>query len=154
MNQLGNTESVTDTRRTKLRSWISTHCQGLQSEFLVSCARNGYELSQSELSGLLRQKSFGEKKARAIEKGAGMPINYLDTPEVAGPLTLELREPSPAPYLAWPFKKIRPAQYELLDEDQRADIEKYVLLQIKSREPPTKEKHTVPASKSAKVHAA
>ena len=152
-------DAITDTRRVKLRNWIDLHCNGTQSEFLTSCARNGYELSQSELSGLLRKKSFGEKKARAIEIGAGMPLRYLDTPNgytttppVSAPPAV--REPTPASRWMWPFKKIRPEQYELLDDEQRLDIEKYVLLQVKSREPPSKEKHESPASKPAKVQSA
>lgn len=150
---------TTATRRAKLRTWIDLHCHGTQSEFLTSCARNGYELSQSELSGLLRQKSFGEKKARAIEKGAGMPPRYLDTPEgfvpaPAEPAKVEVRESTPASRWQWPFKKVRPEQYELLDEEQRMDIEKYVMLQVKSREPPNAEKHESPAPKPAKVQSA
>lgn len=151
-------DPTTDTRRAKLRIWINLHCNGTQSEFLTSCANNGYELSQSELSGLLRQKSFGEKKARAIEKGAGMPLRYLDTPDgyaaTQPSAPPEVREPSPSGRWTWPFKKIRPEQYELLDDEQRIDIEKYVLLQVKSREPPTAEKHESPATKLAKVQSA
>ena len=38
----------------------------------------------------------------------------------------------------WPFKSITVAQYSQLDEDQRIEIEKYVMLQIKAREQPIK----------------
>jgi SOS-response transcriptional repressor LexA len=37
--------------------------------------------NQGELSGLLKSKSFGEKKARSLEKLAGMPPNWLDSDE-------------------------------------------------------------------------
>lgn len=151
-------DPTTDIRRAKLRTWIDLHCHGIQSEFLTSCARNGYELSQSELSGLLRQKSFGEKKARAIERGAGMPSRHLDTPDgytSAQPTAQpEVEESTPSSRWMWPFKKIRPEQYDLLDDEQRVDIEKYVLLQVKSREPPPAEKHESPATKLAKVQSA
>jgi len=76
-------------RRAQLRLWIDTHCQGLQINFLESCLKNNYELSQSELSGLLKEKSFGEKKARAIEVGAGMPIGFLDQPSTQAPLVAQ-----------------------------------------------------------------
>jgi hypothetical protein len=43
----------------------------------------------------------------------------------------------------WPFKTINARQYDLLDDKQRSQIEDYVWLHIKSREPP--EKQEVPA---------
>lgn len=156
MQQIGSPTSVADIRREKLRAWIAVHCNGLQAEFLGSCAKNGYELSQSELSGLLRTKSFGEKKARAIERGAGMPLMYLDTPALSGgrKSALLVAEPEPASKWIWPFKDVRPEQYALLDHQQRTDIEKYVLLQVKTRDPPAQEKQRTPATKPAKVRSA
>lgn len=62
-----------------------------------------------------------------------------------------VREPSPASW-NWPFKSVKPRQYALLDDEQREDIEKYVLLQVKSREPP--QKRTAPESKPATVRSA
>lgn len=66
-------ESTVAIRRRKLREWIDTHHAGVQASFVAKT-----EINQGELSGLLKNKSFGEKRARAIEKLAGMPPGYLD----------------------------------------------------------------------------
>jgi hypothetical protein len=59
------------------------------------------------------------------------PSNFLTQSEPA------LHEPSDMNW-SWPFKNIKPKQWSLLDEDQKEDVEKYVMLQFKSREPPEK----------------
>lgn len=60
------------TRRRRLREWIDQHHGGSQAAFVSATGIN-----QGELSGLLRDKSFGEKKAAAIETAASMPSGYL-----------------------------------------------------------------------------
>lgn len=60
-------------RRARLRAWIDECCGGSQAQFVAVTGIN-----QGELSGLLRTKSFGEKKARSLEATAGMPIGWLD----------------------------------------------------------------------------
>lgn len=70
--------AVVSTRRENLRSWIKTHFDGSQSRFIEACGERGIEVNQGELSGLLKTKSFGEKKARKLEKDCGMPPMYLD----------------------------------------------------------------------------
>lgn len=62
-------------RRKKLALWIQSRCDGSQAKFIEETGIN-----QGELSALLRDKSFGEKKARNLEKQAGMPDLYLDIP--------------------------------------------------------------------------
>lgn len=66
-------------RRANLSKWIDAHYYGVQQSFVDETGIN-----QGELSALLgkkrTKKSFGEKKARAIEIQAGMPTDYLDTP--------------------------------------------------------------------------
>jgi hypothetical protein len=69
-------------RRARLQHWIETHHAGRQSEFVKRA-----KVNQGELSALLKDKSFGEKRAAAIEKLAGMPDGYLVRP---------LDEPRPA----------------------------------------------------------
>lgn len=69
---------VVTARRENLRAWIAIHFFGSQIRFIESCAERGVEVNQGELSGLLKSKSFGEKKARKIEKDCGMPHLYLD----------------------------------------------------------------------------
>lgn len=71
-------------RRLNLKAWIDERFKGVQAAFVDKTGIN-----QGELSGLLRAKSFGEKKARALEKQAGMPDGWLDsTHDAAEPATL------------------------------------------------------------------
>jgi phage repressor protein C with HTH and peptisase S24 domain len=64
-------------RREKLKKWIEDNLAGSQAKFVEITGIN-----QGELSALLKEKSFGEKKARKLEAQAGMPDFYLDTPIV------------------------------------------------------------------------
>ena len=66
---------ITTTRRQKLREVIDSQYGGSLKAFVDKTGIN-----PSELSGLLRTKSFGEKKARHIERMAALPPMYLDTP--------------------------------------------------------------------------
>ncbi|MDO4878387.1 MAG: bifunctional 3,4-dihydroxy-2-butanone-4-phosphate synthase/GTP cyclohydrolase II [Neisseria sp.] len=66
--------TVTDLRRANLRQWIDRHYGGSQARFAKAAAVN-----TGELSALLKDKSFGEKKARKIEQAAAMPAMWLDT---------------------------------------------------------------------------
>jgi SOS-response transcriptional repressor LexA len=70
---------IVSRRRKRLKDWIDRHHEGLQAGFVE---RTG--INQGELSGLLKSKSFGEKKARSLEKLAGMPAYWLDSDEPAG----------------------------------------------------------------------
>jgi phage repressor protein C with HTH and peptisase S24 domain len=69
-------DSITNTRRANLARWIKDHCEGQQAKFVELTGIN-----QGELSSLLKDKSFGEKKARKLEQQAGMPPLYLDMAE-------------------------------------------------------------------------
>lgn len=64
---------ITRNRRNNLRNWIENECENSQAKFVEITGIN-----QGELSGLLRDKSFGEKKARSLESQAGMPNLWLD----------------------------------------------------------------------------
>ena len=66
-------EAVVANRRKRLQKWIDERCEGTQSGFVEKTGIN-----QGELSSLLKKKSFGEKKARALEGLAGMPPGWLD----------------------------------------------------------------------------
>ena len=66
--------STPELRRHNLRSWISRLHGGQQSRFAAETGIN-----QGELSALLKNKTFGERKARKIEQSAGMPLLWLDT---------------------------------------------------------------------------
>ena len=60
------------TRRRRLREWIEERHAGSQAAFAAATSIN-----QGELSLLLKDKSFGEKRAATIEAAAGMPAGYL-----------------------------------------------------------------------------
>ncbi|MCW0398751.1 hypothetical protein NG829_08375 [Xanthomonas sacchari] len=60
-------------RRARLRQWIDERFHGVQADFVRATGIN-----QGELSLLLKDKSFGEKRAASIEKKAGMPPGYLE----------------------------------------------------------------------------
>jgi phage repressor protein C with HTH and peptisase S24 domain len=66
-------------RRENLKKWIAEKLDGSQARFVEIT-----EINQGELSALLRDKSFGEKKARKLEQQAGMPHFFLDTPTIEG----------------------------------------------------------------------
>lgn len=55
---------------------------------------------------------------------------------IAAPMVME---PVPQFGFKWPFRDVTPQQYDLLDERQREEVEKYVVLQLRSREPPEKQ---------------
>lgn len=65
--------TIASTRRQRLRDWIDLHYEGVQAAFVASTGIN-----QGELSALLRDKSFGEQKARKLEQQAKMPARFLD----------------------------------------------------------------------------
>jgi hypothetical protein len=70
------TDEIIAARRAALRKWIDDHYEGVQERY-----RAAAEINQGELSGLLRDKSFGEKRASSLEKQSpGMPEGYLVSP--------------------------------------------------------------------------
>lgn len=62
-------------RRLRLQQWIAEHHGGSQASFASATGVN-----QGELSGLLKRKSFGEKRAASLEEIAGMPAGFLTFP--------------------------------------------------------------------------
>lgn len=118
------TEPSTDTpvvaaRRRQLQRWIDEKHAGSHKDFIAATFDGEKQINQGELSGLLRRKSFGEKRARSLEKLAGMPAMYLDErgskrPESSAEAVVHtLREAapgeSPAPAQsppAWPFHRV------------------------------------------------
>lgn len=71
-NPLMDTDIV-KTRRERLRELITKRFGGKQSRLVDDTGINA-----GELSGLLRTKHFGEKKARALEDQLGLPALWLD----------------------------------------------------------------------------
>lgn len=85
---------ITENRRNNLRGWIKKHHEGVQASFMEQTGIN-----QGELSGLLNQKSFGEKKARSLEALAGMPFLYLDQDPVDNVAPVHLK--GFVPLISW-----------------------------------------------------
>lgn len=81
------TADIVAHRRARLRLWINTYFDGFQAAFIADCAEHDHQLNQGEISGLLKKKSFGEKRARALEIAARMSPGWLD--RTAEPLTNE-----------------------------------------------------------------
>lgn len=65
-------------RRDRLRDLIETRFNGKQTEFIAAT-----DINQGELSGLLRKKSFGERKARSLERILRLPPGWFDGGPVA-----------------------------------------------------------------------
>lgn len=64
---------IQTTRRERLRQLIEDRFGGRQSALVEEIGIN-----QGELSGLLKTKSFGEKKARSLEEQLKLPSKWLD----------------------------------------------------------------------------
>lgn len=107
-------------RRARLREWIDTHFGGSLTLFIASTNNGEKQMNQGELSALLRNKTFGERRARSLEALAHMPPRYLEGPaasasEAAPHLVREpakttplgkANEPSPKAPMGWPFAKV------------------------------------------------
>ena len=65
---------IVELRRKNLKKWIDSNCEGKPTVFAAQ-----YSLNAGEISGLLRNKSFGEKRARHLEIQIGMSLGYLDS---------------------------------------------------------------------------
>ncbi|WP_416190730.1 bifunctional 3,4-dihydroxy-2-butanone-4-phosphate synthase/GTP cyclohydrolase II [Neisseria sp. CCUG12390] len=76
--------TITELRRHNLRQWINRQYGGQQARLVAATGIN-----QGELSALLKNKSFGEKKARKIERDAAMPEMWLDTVHTPTPSDLK-----------------------------------------------------------------
>jgi len=66
---------VVSIRRKRLKQVIDERFGGRQTRFVDATGINA-----GELSALMRDKHFGEKKARSLEEQAGLPGGYLDRP--------------------------------------------------------------------------
>lgn len=154
MSQKSPNSTEVAARRQRLRQWIADNCDGLQVKFIAACAARGHEINQGELSGLMKGKSFGEKKARSLEKMAGMPVRYLDAAVVMSPTTGTLNVGEERAIYAvdtWPFKSVTPAQYQLLSDAERHHIEAGILLCVRHHEAPEKRNHAEHSSEHPKA---
>jgi hypothetical protein len=115
-HQLPNEDVVTN-RRAQLRRWIDDLFGGNQAAFIASTNDGERQVNQGELSGLLKTKSFGEKRARSLELMAHMPRGYLDSAAAPRDAQLGLFPPVVSQPLAgynvvrvqhgdWPFTSV------------------------------------------------
>lgn len=77
---------IQDIRRKRLRQLIADRYEGSQSKLVEATGEN-----QGEISSLLRNKSFGEKKARKLEQKADLPVGWLDALDEPGEAEGETR---------------------------------------------------------------
>lgn len=75
---------IQDIRRARLAQLIEEKYGGSQARFVDETGEN-----QGEVSGLLRAKSFGERKARKLEDKCGLPQGWLDVEPAAGAAAVE-----------------------------------------------------------------
>ncbi len=117
---------IQDIRRARLAQLIRDHYES-QADFVF---RTG--INQGEVSSLLKNKSFGEKKARKIEVDSGLPNMWLDTPiqspvtDAITPAKIEPKfvPPAPSPELQWVY----PDEAKILSNYRRmASVEKQLL---------------------------
>lgn len=101
------------------------------------------------INALENRDSSRSKFLPALARALGLTIEQLAdekadhdliTSSKDGVAILELREPAGHPYM-WPFKEIKPRQWDLLNDQEQKHIEDSVLMLIKAREDP---KHQAP----------
>lgn len=106
---------IQDIRRARLAQLIQEKYEGSQAKFVDETGEN-----QGEVSGLLRTKAFGEKKARKLEEKCGLPRGWLDTDPAA--------EPASEPAVA------RPAQRPVLSVVENIEPQWMALVYVTQRE--------------------
>jgi transcriptional regulator with XRE-family HTH domain len=103
--------------------------------------------------GLTLEQMENEREDYPLSPPSQIPLkNAYQAEEKSTQAPPAAQESTTADRWTWPFKKVTREQFGLLDDEQRQDIEKYVLLHVKTREPP--EKHEAPGTNTAKAHAA
>lgn len=83
---------IQDIRRARLAQLIRERYDGSQARFIDETGEN-----QSEVSGLLRLKSFGERKARKLETKCKVPVGWFDIEDEDAARKALRAEKEPAP---------------------------------------------------------
>lgn len=99
-------------RRARLQEWIDRRYRGSQTAFAKAAGIN-----HGELSGLLRSKSFGERRAATLEASAGMPPGYLVQPGIT-------EHPTPADAYPLPDASLLSEAHTLLSSARKYDLRK------------------------------
>lgn len=113
----------------------------------VSAWRTGDSKSLSGSNLLAAAKKLGVRPEWLAD---GVGPKHAGDPAMAQQHTV--REHTRDSAYLWPFKRINPQQWSLLDEEQKYDIEKYVSLQVKTKAPASK--HREPAHNIFKASSA
>ncbi|SAI72973.1 Uncharacterised protein [Bordetella ansorpii] len=95
-------------RRAKLKKWIFNHFPS------ITAFAKHYGLSQGEISSLLRDKSFGPRRARSLERALDLPPRYLESDDPTPPSKLEQ---------LWPFAHSTYADYQDLSPFARTELD-------------------------------
>ena len=104
------TEAQMQNRRNQLQRWIDERYTGVKAAFIASTNDGETQINQGEVSALLQDKAFGERRARSLEKQAGMPPGYLDKNETDRGTKL----PASSPENQWPFSFHLLTRYQTL----------------------------------------
>ena len=114
-----NQTSQAEVRRELLKRWIKDYFDDSQARFIEHCADRGHDINQGELSSLLKNKSFGEKKARSLEAAAGMPDRHLEGYGMSRPIQRPLIAAEPV--IAFPSRKLDKWTAEALEIFSKLD---------------------------------
>lgn len=106
---------IQDIRRARLAQLIQEKYEGSQAKFVDETGEN-----QGEVSGLLRTKAFGEKKARKLEEKCGLPRGWFDI--------------DPATETATETPAARPAQRPMLSVVENVEPQWMALVYVTQRE--------------------
>ena len=104
------TEAHMQNRRNQLQRWIDERYTGVKAAFIASTNDGETQINQGEVSALLQDKAFGERRARSLEKQAGMPPGHLDQNETGGNPAI----PPSSPENQWPFSFHLLTRYQTL----------------------------------------
>jgi hypothetical protein len=106
-------------RRDQLRAWISARYPSTRA----FCVEHG--LNESEISQLLRTKSFGSRRARNLEEKVGMPLRYLEgvMAQDVKPTYLAAGQASSQVAKPWPFKYASYDEFILLSPEKKQELD-------------------------------
>lgn len=103
-------------RRKQLKAWIDAHYDSTRAFCLE------FGLNESDISQLLRQKSFGSRRARNLEQKTGMPSRYLEGIEALRSDNLHLHTKSERAK-PWPFKLASYDDYKALSPEKKHELD-------------------------------
>lgn len=107
-------------RRDQLRAWIQAHYPNTRA----FC--KAHSLNESEISQLLRTKSFGSRRARNLEAKVGMPLRYLEGLDAAAsglPSPARERHHPPLPSPTWPFRVASYDDFVTLSAEKKHELD-------------------------------